>query len=234
METIRITMEANCYDFGLADGVEETKRIEARFFTKKTIGEKPLLDKLIETAYRIQNSRQLTDEDLALFEDALQRTDIRVMCHYSGKLMCSLSFCDNRAGDLLLKLSEHRSATVRKNIILNMLYEPVKPIMDAVLEKGLEDKSAVVRRKTADVIGRNDLVYFEEKLKTAIEKETDEKSKNEMAFCLYWLINDYELIKYDTGGYSLSVKTKGGYAGETLKEEDLVNLESIVANLKKR
>lgn len=228
-------MKVDCYDFALTESIEERKSIETRYLTKKTIGEKPLLDKLIETAYHIQSSKQLTDEDLALFEEALKRTDIRVMCHYSGKQMCSLSFCDNRAGDLFLKLSEHRSATVRKNIILNMLYEPVAHVMDTILEKGLTDKSAVVRRKTADVIGRNDLVYFEEKLKTAIEKETDEKSKSEMEFCLYWLVNDYELTKYEWGNrYSLTVKTKTGSIGISVDEEELVNLESIVADLKTR
>ncbi len=228
----RHKMEVNCYDFRLTDSIEERKNKEARYLTKKTIGEKPLMDKLIEVAYQIQNSKQLTDAGLVLFEEALQRTDIRVMCHYSGRLMCSLSFCDNRAGDLFLKLSEHRSATVRKNIVLNMLYEPAKPIMDAILEKGLTDKSAVVRRKAADVIGRNDLKYFEKKLKAALETETDEKTKEEMKYSLYWLLNDYELIKYDTGGYSLTVKIKEGDMGITLNEEDIVNLDSIVADLK--
>ncbi|MBP8115691.1 MAG: hypothetical protein KAY50_10060 [Chitinophagaceae bacterium] len=222
----------DAFNFELKGNPELEKQEVFSYLNKKTMVNKPLLSELIDTAYKVQTNRILTDFDLEVFKKGLFESHVVVCCHYSGKFLCQLSHVDNRVQDILMKLATDANSKVRLNAITIMLYRPCDKVLNYVVNSGLNDKSSTVRAKTADVIGRLDLKEYSNVLHEYIDKEEKTKVKEELEYCLYWLTHDYKIEEKTEYGYSIWVKTETGGTGVTINEEQYKQLDKTVEKIK--
>ncbi|TNE78797.1 MAG: HEAT repeat domain-containing protein [Bacteroidetes bacterium] len=220
------------FNFELERNPEQEKDAVFSYLNKKTMVYKPLLSALIDTAYKVQTSRTISDKDIEVLRKGLFESYIVVCGHYSGKFLCQLSFVDKRVQDVLKELATNKNSAVRFNAIMVMLYRPCDEVLKHVINLGLNDKSARVRAKTADVISRLDLKEYASILQEYIDKEEKRKVKDEMEYCLYWLTHDYKIEEKSEYGYSIWVKTETGGTGVTINDEQLKQLDKTIEKIK--
>jgi len=222
----------DAFDFELKRNPEQEKQAVFSYLNRKTIFYKPLLSELIDTAYKVQANRILTDVDLEIFKKGLFESYVVVCCHYSGKFLCRLSYVDDSVQDILMKLATDANSKVRLNAITIMLYRPCDKVLNYIINAGLHDKSSTVRAKTADVIGRLDLKEYSNVLQEYIDKEEKTKVKEALEYCLYWLTHDYEIEEKTEYGYSIWVKTETGGTGVTINEAQYKQLDKTIEKIK--
>jgi len=220
------------FNFELRRSPEQEKQEVFSYLNKKTTEYQPLLSELIDTAYKVQDNRILTDVDLEILKKGLFESYVVVCCHYSGKFLCQLSYVDNRVQDILMELATDANSKVRLNVITIMLYRPCDNVLNYVINSGLNDKSSTVRAKTADVIGRLDLKEYSSVLQEYIDKEEKTKVKETLEYCLYWLTHDYKVEEKTEFGWSIWVKTETGGIGVTINEEQYKQLDKTVEKIK--
>jgi hypothetical protein len=225
-------MMSDPFNFQLDSNPELEKEAVFSCLNKKTMVYKPLLSELIDTTYKVQTSRTLSDRDIEVLKRGLFESYVVVCCHYSGKFLCQLSYVDKRVTDILMDLATNKSSKVRFNAIMVMLYRPCDDLLNYVIHSGLDDKSARVRAKTADVIGRLDLKEYAGILQECIDKEEKIMVKDEMEFSHYWLTHDYKIEEKTEYGYSIRVKTETGFTGVTFNEEQYKQLDKTIEKIK--
>lgn len=220
------------FDFGLMRSPEVEKEVVYFGLNKMTAVYKPLLSELIDAAYRVQTRRILSDNDFEVLKKGLYASHVEVFFYYSGKFLCQLSFVDERVRELLKNVARNSSSRVRLNAVTLMLCRPCDEVLSHVVDAGLNDRSSVVSGKTADVIGRLDLKEYANVIQGCIEKEEQEKVKEEMQYCLYWLTHDFEITEKTEYGYSIWVKTETGSIGVTINEEQFKQLDKTIEKIR--
>jgi hypothetical protein len=133
-------------------------------------------------------------------------------------------------------MSRSTKAHVRFNAILCLGSKTDEGVIDVVLKSALGDKSARVRAKAADWIGRLRRKELVPELAGALAAERNVAARATMEFELRLLRDGYILDPAKSGGYNLTVHTQDGTSGRWVDEATLRSegVEAIAAELRQQ
>jgi hypothetical protein len=180
----------------------------------------------------IQERKRISPELLDVIVDAASSSSIPLYETVTG-LLSELTGLFVEAQDALLAMANHSCRQVRFNAILCIGESTPRSLSVQILRQGLYDRSAKVRVKAADCIGRMRLRELIPDLEEASRVETNAKAKATMEFELKLLLDGYILERNSDSTLDLTVRIKGGIVGRPVSELELKQrgIEAIVADM---
>jgi hypothetical protein len=183
----------------------------------------------------VQNSGRLLPENLESIVTAAsssRRPLLEGITDYLGFLSRDWP----EARESILEMSRSKYSHVRFNAILCLWKETPAEIINEVLKRSLSDKSARVRGKAADWMGRLRYRYLLPELGMALTAEKSQGTREAMQFEFSLLSDGYILTSMADGQLSLTVHTdNGGCRSAYFDKEklDKTGVEALAADLRR-
>jgi hypothetical protein len=184
---------------------------------------------------RILASFKCSGRSLQVIVDAACSTRV-ALSSCGGHLLANLTVIHQAARDAVLGMSEDRQSHVRINAIHLVSAGIPHAFSVPIIQKGLNDRSATVRRIAADRALHLNLKSLVGDLQSQLARETDERTKKAIDYSLRLLRDGYILKPKGKGEYCLTVPTLyGGVAGRFVTKQELKKkgIQALVAEVKK-
>jgi len=193
-----------------------------------------LVDPLLDALSSVSQRKPLTPEALEALDTALTASR-PALYETAAYIAHDVSAIDERVVDLIIGLSRHPKAFVRRNAILCLGVETPVATACEMIAAGLQDNSSLVRIKAADWALRMHLVEALPMLVAAACIEKHARARSEMEYSMAMLRDGY-IAKPQNGEFVwLTVLRNGGVGTTTLVKKariDEIGLDKVAADLR--
>lgn len=193
--------------------------------------ESPLLD-AIDAYDKIRGKKRLNPKLLAQIVKAA-KSSRRPLYENATDYLGNLTRNHPAARSAVEQMAIDPRSQVRFNAILCLTKSTPRSFTLRILRQGLRDKSARVRRKTADWAGRLRIHELVPVLEEALAIEKNAKAKATIEFELRLLRDGYILEGARDGGFEVTTFSSDGVAGRWVSRSELkrLGIKAIVADL---
>ncbi|MFK7986149.1 MAG: hypothetical protein AB8I08_08960 [Sandaracinaceae bacterium] len=198
------------------------------WLTRRQRAHAPVVEDALDALYDARDGN-LNEACLARLQRGLELSG--GLSYPLAEHVCALAAGEPRLRALLLRLGEHRLASVRRNVMMFCLHDGPDETMSKLLVRGLSDRSKAVRLKAADVILRTERRELKEHVRLRGNQEPD-RSLAETLRLIFGLL-DRNWYRRPNGESIAVYHPRGGISGLfVIPGEDEPSLERRVAELR--
>lgn len=180
---------------------------------------RPLLVRIIETVFNIQNKNDISCEDLFALEEGLTASWSVVFYDCAGKYAALLEPQYPEIRELLCKLSSHPRLITRRNIVIVSELLTNISCRNEILAKAMTDKSKTVRSFAIDVIARKKIHDLIPEMAKQSMVEKDATIRMDIKNSISLMQNGY-YAEIEGDDVIVWYRTADGSRGERLSKED--------------